>query len=734
MKLARHHARAQERERPSLHGAVNVLGFVLAMPILREEILVPRGQQLGMLREDRRRQLLLFPTRTRRQQPGLLGRLHQQLVQLNIKAIRRGGLCNFQYRHFRHRANVLPSFLSFNRENQLVAVRGCYRQLLRRSHGHARQAFLAVHQIVDMQHEIRCYPGVPMNLRYRIEQVAQVRMLGNVVLDVLQPFAGGLQRLLEFHASLDLGFAQRHLHAAVRVDLPFAGSFYGQENHLLEVVGHSRLYAVRLRRRHAPERLQRQHHVAETVLGIPDVLADFEMSFTPTRELVVEGVRHVGHFFLVDEVVGDVAQALHHAMVLTCVDTLAQAPQPLLLAELQLVRRHLMQLVPLYFLIGSIERPAGSGARLRLVHHVHHPGPDRLDQHLRTFTLQEFEHVEVAIALGDLRPELADDLDHRLHAQAVHLDGGELLADSRQRLFVGVAVKLLADLGQRVDPDLPLLTLVGTDPLRHPLRQVFVVLERLAIAQQGAQLVDGRLKDFICPALLDFVRTDTVDHLVHDVAEVEGIEHAHAEVHRELQPGFARGCLHAVVLLEQEHAEPVKTGVSQSQAIFRLVHAEAARTTRAGGKEDVVVDDLFFRHPPSLQALEVLHKVANSEVRRVALTVVAVFLAELERRHIRHRQDLAAISAAFKHRLNYALVFPGQATEKNSHLAALFRSEGLFGGAAKMAHRATVEAHHAGQARALLRQLPLDLLFGLRTRQFIYGEIDASHGHSNFPL
>src|ERR1017187_5728419 len=539
MKLARHHARAEERDRSSLHGAVNVSGFELAMPILGEEIHVPRGQQLGMLWEDWRRQLLLFPTRTRRQQPGLLGRLHQQLVQLNIKAIRRGGLCNFQYRHFRHRANVLPSFLSFNRENQLVAVRGCYRQLLRRSHQHARQAFLAVHQIVDMQHEIRCYPGVPMNVRYRIEQVAQFRMLGNVVLDVLQPFAGGLQRLLEFHAGLDLGFAQRHLHAAVRVDLPFAGSFYGQENHLLEVVGHSRLYAVRLRRRHAPERLQRQHHVAETVLGIPDVLADFEMSFTPTRELVVEGVRHVGHFFLVDEVVGDVAQALHHAMVLACVDTLAQAPQPLLLAELQLVHPHLAQLIPLHFLVGSIERPAGSGARLRLVHHVHHPGPDRLHQHLRAFTLQEFENVEVAIALGDLRPELADDLDHGLHAQAVHLDGGELLADSRQRLFVGVAVKLLADLGQRVDPDLPLLALIGTDPLRHPLRQVFVVFERLTLAQQGAQLVDGRLEDFICPALLDFVRTDTVDHLVHDVAEVEGIEHAHAEVHAELQPGFA---------------------------------------------------------------------------------------------------------------------------------------------------------------------------------------------------
>ena len=42
MKLARHHARAEERERPALRRAVNVLGFVFAMPVLGEEILVPR--------------------------------------------------------------------------------------------------------------------------------------------------------------------------------------------------------------------------------------------------------------------------------------------------------------------------------------------------------------------------------------------------------------------------------------------------------------------------------------------------------------------------------------------------------------------------------------------------------------------------------------------------------------------------------------------------------------------
>ena len=141
-----------------------------------------------------------------------------------------------------------------------------------------------------------------------------------------------------------------------------------------------------------------------------------------------------------------------------------------------------------------------------------------------------------------------------------------------------------------------------------------------------------------------------------------------------------------------------------------------------------------FRHPARFQALQVLHQVAHGEVRGIALAVVAVLLAQLEGRDVGHRQNVAAISAAFKHRLDHPLVFPGQATEEDGHLVALFRGEGLFDGAMKVADRAAVQAHHACQARTFLRQLPLNLLFGLRTRQFIYGKIDASHGHSNLPL
>ena len=191
-------------------------------------------------------------------------------------------------------------------------------------------------------------------------------------------------------------------------------------------------------------------------------------------------------------------------VILPRVDALADADHPLLLAELQLVLRQLLQLVPLHVLVRSIERAAGRGARLHLVHHVHHPGSDGFHQHLRAFALQELEHVEVAVALGDLRPELADDLHHRLHLQAIDLDRGHLLAHRRQSLFIRLAVKLLAHLQQRVDPDLPLLALVGADLLRHPLRQVFVVFKRLALAQHGAQRVHRVLedRDRSCPSPL----------------------------------------------------------------------------------------------------------------------------------------------------------------------------------------------------------------------------------------
>ena len=123
-----------------------------------------------------------------------------------------------------------------------------------------------------------------------------------------------LEALLRTPAlAFDLGFAERHLHAAVSVDFAFAGGLDRQEDHVLELVDHRRLHAVGLRRRHAAERLQRQHHVAELVHGVVDVLADFEVAFAAARELVVEGMRQLGQLGLRNQVVRDAAQVLRRS-------------------------------------------------------------------------------------------------------------------------------------------------------------------------------------------------------------------------------------------------------------------------------------------------------------------------------------------------------------------------------------------------------------------------------------
>ena len=133
--------------------------------------------------------------------------------------------------------------------------------------------------------------------------------------------------------------------------------------------------------------------------------------------------------------------------------------------------------------------------------------------------------------------------------------------------------------------------------------------------------------------------------------------------------------------------------------------------------------------PFSLQRLQVLHQVADGEVRGIALAVVAVFLAQLEGRDVGYRHDLAAIAAAFEDRLDDAFVLPGEAAEEDGHLAALFGAEGALRGTLEVMDGTAVQPHHARQSGALLRQLALNLFLAVGTRQFVNREIDASDWH-----
>jgi hypothetical protein len=67
--------------------------------------------------------------------------------------------------------------------------------------------------------------------------------------------------------------------------------------------------------------------------------------------------------------------------------------------------------------------------------------------------------------------------------------------------------------------------------------------------------------------------------------------------------------------------------------------------------------------------------VSHHEVGGIALSVVAVLLAELETRDIRGRQKRDFVSDRFEGGANQPFVLPGEATKKNRDTVALRRGE-----------------------------------------------------------
>ena len=122
-----------------------------------------------------------------------------------------------------------------------------------------------------------------------VERVLQLGVLLDVRADLVERAARSASSACSNSSlGLDLGLAERHLHAAVGVDLALAGGLDRQEDHVLELVDHGRLHAVGLRGGHAAERLQRQHHVAQVLVRVVDVLGDFEVALAAAGARVVD--------------------------------------------------------------------------------------------------------------------------------------------------------------------------------------------------------------------------------------------------------------------------------------------------------------------------------------------------------------------------------------------------------------------------------------------------------------
>ncbi len=127
--------------------------------------------------------------------------------------------------------------------------------------------------------------------------------------------------------------------------------------------------------------------------------------------------------------------------------------------------------------------------------------------HLRAFALQEFEHVEVAVALGDLRPELAGDLHHRLHLGAVDFDGVHLLARRGQGIQIVLAPHVLVHLAEHVEGVAQ--NLVALEFRLRPVRSPLLDLERVAVLQVLAKPVHRLAEDTVGISLRSLRRDES---------------------------------------------------------------------------------------------------------------------------------------------------------------------------------------------------------------------------------
>jgi hypothetical protein len=133
-------------------------------------------------------------------------------------------------------------------------------------------------------------------------------------------------------------------------------------------------------------------------------------------------------------------------------------------------------------------------------------------------------------------------------------------------------------------------------------------------------------------------------------------------------------------------------------------------------EEDVVVNDLLARLSLLLQLLQVADQVADGKVGRVALAVVAEFLACLEVSNFGGGNVHTLVAAAMEDSLDHLFVLPRETPEEDGHVIA-FRP-------CKRALYWFFELAHAGCTISFTTTAMGDLLFlvpGSRLRRDVKG-------------
>ncbi len=247
-----------------------------------------------------------------------------------------------------------------------------------------------------------------------------------------------------------------------------------------------------------------------------------------------------------------------NAVVLAAVDPIGNCHCGALLEVLSLKLVALLEIPPLDVALGFVELAAVAGFDLLLPQQVSQPGRDRLGDDLGAFGLKEPEHIEVPVALGGLRPELARDLDDGLGLQAVELDLVHASRNFAQRLGVVLAGELIDELREQVErvERAAVACLEERAQLALDLRG-FLLLDRFAqeVERLGQRLVGFARRGLVGPEL--------VGELVEQVAHVDRVDQAHEEVGIEIESRLDLGLLEPALLLEQQDAEAVEPGVAE---------------------------------------------------------------------------------------------------------------------------------------------------------------------------
>src|SRR5690349_8735489 len=288
--------------------------------------------------------------------------------------------------------------------------------------------------------------------------------------------------------------------------------------------------------------------MAEMMDCVVHILPNFEVPLSAARELVVKRMSHLSQFFLRNQVVGDASKMLDGAMVEVVPHDLTGAQAHHLLAQAQIVGQMLLHFIPLRISMWTIHRPFRLCMRLGLIHQVRDPCRNRFHHDLRTLPLEKLEHVEVAVALGDLGPELASDLYNRLHLGSIDFDLVHLFRCGVESSEIVLAPQVLMHFPEHVESISQ--DFVALEFRLCPVGRKLLDLVRLAVPQVFAESIHCLTKNTVRLTLRHLEWTDLVNKVVEYISKMHGVEHSESEIYSEFQARLARCGLDSIAVFE----------------------------------------------------------------------------------------------------------------------------------------------------------------------------------------